>query len=82
MKLNGWVENNIALGLNYPKIEKKVPVFLTEQELNRILAHSADTATSLIGLRDLIIIMMLGLLGLRTGTLVTLNIQDVGPRTD
>jgi hypothetical protein len=29
------------------------------------------------GLRNLIIIMMLGLLGLRTGSIVSMNIQDV-----
>jgi site-specific recombinase XerD len=76
--LHGHIKENIAMDLPYPKIEKTVPYFLTIEEYNRILAHCADLATDLLGLRNLIIIMMLGILGLRTGTIVSMNIS---PRT-
>jgi len=77
LKLHGHIKENIAMDLPYPKIEKTVPYFLTIEEYNRILAHCSNQATDLIGLRNLIIIMMLGILGLRTGTIVSMNIQDV-----
>lgn len=77
LKLNGFVKENIATALPYPKIEKTVPHFLTIDEYNRILHHFSALANSLSGLRNLLIIMMLGLLGLRTGSIVSLNVQDI-----
>ncbi len=77
LKLNGYVNENIATQLPYPKIEKTVPHFLTVHEYNRILHHCSEKAGTFIGMRNLIIIMMLGLLGLRTGSILSLNIQDV-----
>jgi len=51
---------------------------LTISEYNRILRFFYEAAGSFIGIRNLIIIiMMLGLLGLRTGTIISPNIQDV-----
>ena len=75
--LNGVVSENPAKDLPYPKIEQTAPKFLTIAEYNRILRYCAKRAASFIGLRNLIIVIMLGVLGLRTGALVTLNIQDV-----
>ena len=77
LMLNGVVAENPAKDLPYPKIERKVPQFLTISEYNRILRYCAKRAASFIGLRNLIIVIMLGVLGLRTGALVKLNIQDV-----
>jgi integrase/recombinase XerC len=77
LKLKGYIKENIATQLPYPKIEKTVPHFLTIDEYNRILFHCSSHANSPLGLRNLIIIMMLGLLGLRTGSIVSMNIQDV-----
>ena len=77
LKLKGYIKENIATQLPYPKIEKTVPHFLTIDEYNRILFHCSSNASSPLGLRNLIIIMMLGLLGLRTGSIVSMNIQDV-----
>lgn len=71
------MDQNIALDLPYPKIEKTVPHFLTVHEYNRILHHCSKNAGTFIGLRNLIIIMMLGLLGLRTNSIISMNIQDV-----
>lgn len=77
LKLNGFVKENIATDLPYPKSEKTVPHFLTIDEYNRILHHFSARANSVSGLRNLLIIMMLGLLGLRTGSIVSLNVQDI-----
>jgi|LGVE01.1.fsa_nt_gb integrase/recombinase XerC len=77
LKLNGYVNENIATNLPYPKIEKTVPHFLTVHEYNLILHHCSKNAATFIGLRNLIIIMMLGLLGLRTNSIISMNVQDV-----
>jgi site-specific recombinase XerD len=77
LTLHRIVPENIATGLPYPKIEKTVPQFLTNDELNRLIQYFSDKADSIIGLRNLIIIMLLGTLGLRTRTLIDLNIDDV-----
>jgi integrase/recombinase XerC len=77
LKLNGHIKDNIAMALPYPKIERTVPHFLTIDEFNRILLHCSHYLNHVLGLRNLIIIMMLGLLGLRTGTIISMNIQDV-----
>jgi len=81
LKLNGWVCENIALDLPYPKIEKTVPYFLTIDEYNRILQYFFKKATDFFGLRNLVIIMMLGLLGLRLGSAISLNVEDIDLET-
>jgi integrase/recombinase XerC len=77
LTLHRIVPENIASGLPYPKIEKTVPQFLTTDEYNRLICHFTDQADSPMGLRNLIIIMLLGTLGLRTSTLTALNIEDI-----
>ncbi len=77
LTLHQIVSENIATGLLYPKIEKTVPQFLTNEEYTLLLGHFTDRADSPMGLRNLIIIMLLGTLGLRTGTLTALNIEHI-----
>jgi len=77
LKLQQLVHDNIALNLPYPKIEKKVALFLTEDEFNRILNHFSQKATDIHGLRNLIMIMIMGFLGLRTVAIVAINVSDV-----
>jgi len=77
LKLQQLVKDNIALKIPYPKIEKKVPTFLTIDEFKLILNHFAQQATTPIGLRNLVIIALLGFLGLRTATIADLNITDI-----
>jgi integrase/recombinase XerC len=81
LKLNGLVGENIALDIPYPKIEKTVPHFLTIDEYNRILQYFFKKATDFFGLRNLALIMMLGLLGLRLGSMLSLNIEDIDLET-
>ena len=77
LKLNHLIENNIALGIPYPKIEKIVPQYLTTDEYNRILSHFYQKASSPYGLRNLALIMLLGLLGLRLQSIISLNRDDI-----
>ncbi len=77
LTLHRIVPENIASSLPYPKIEKTVPQFLTIDEYNRLIRHFTDKADSTMGLRNLIITMLLGTLGLRTSTLIALNIEDI-----
>ena len=77
LKLTQQIENNIALQMPYPKTGKNVPQFLTIEEFNRILLHFTQQATDLIGMRNLVLISFLGFLGLRTATIVALDIEDV-----
>lgn len=80
LTLHRHVPKNSALKLPYPKIEKTVPHFLTQEEYKPLIRHFTDHANSPMGLRNLIIIMLLGTLGLRTSTLIALNIEDVDLR--
>ena len=77
LKLKQLIKENIALKLPYPKIEKKVAQFLTEDEFKRILKHFTQKAIDFRGLRNLIMIMILGFLGLRTAAIVAINVNDV-----
>jgi len=81
LTLNGWVSENIARDIPYPKIEKTVPYFLTIDEYNRILSYFIKNAIDFFGLRNLALIMMLGLLGLRLGSILSLNIEDIDLET-
>ncbi len=77
LTLHRYVSQNIALKLPYPKIEKTVPQFLTINEYNRLIRYFSNEAQDLLGLRNFVIILMLGTLGLRTSTLIAINIEDI-----
>ena len=77
LTLHRHVPKNIALKLPYPKIEKTVPQFLTIDEYNRLIRNFSQKAQNILELRNLIIIMLLGILGLRTSTLIAINIEDI-----
>lgn len=77
LTLHRIVAENIATGLPYPKIEKTVPQFLTTDEYHRLIKYFCRKSKDLLGLRNLVIIMLLGTLGLRTRSLIALNIEDI-----
>ena len=62
LTLNIKVTKYITHRLPYPKIEKTVPQFLTQQEYNRLIRYFSTQANDLLGLRNLIIVMLLGTL--------------------
>ena len=66
LTLHQYTPKNIALKIPYPKIEKTVPKFLTPDEYNCLICHFSERADSSMGLRNLIIIVLLGTLGFRT----------------
>jgi integrase/recombinase XerC len=77
LKVNNIISKNIALDMPYPKVTRTIPHFLTIDEFNKILAYFAHRADSLTGLRNLIIIMLLGFLGFRLSSILRLNSHDV-----
>ncbi len=77
LTLHRIIAENIATGIPYPKIEKTVPQFLTINEYNRLIHYFSNEAQDLLGLRNFVIILMLGTLGLRTSTLIAINIEDI-----
>jgi integrase/recombinase XerC len=77
LTVTGVVRENLASGLPYPKIEKTVPFFLTAEEYNRIIEFFAGGADTPVGLRNLVMVLMLGMLGLRTSSLIALNVEHI-----
>ena len=77
LKLNQLIDENIAAYIPYPKVWRKLPQYLTPAEFNQLLEHFASRANSPHGLRNLIVIMLFGFLGLRLGALLRLNVEDV-----
>ncbi len=77
LTLSGHIWENIAIDLPYPKIEKTVPHFLTIEEFNRIIEHFVLNIESTNGLRNLVLILMFGLLGLRTATITALDVEHI-----
>ncbi|MFC1850338.1 tyrosine-type recombinase/integrase [candidate division CSSED10-310 bacterium] len=77
LKLKDLITKNSALALPYPKIEKKVPQFLSETQLNEIIGYFGQRTDSVPGLRNFLLVMILCCLGLRISTLIALNREDV-----
>ena len=62
-------------------MKKSVPKFLTADEYNQMLFYFYNNAKNLIGFRNLALIMILGMLGLRLASLLSLNIEDIDLET-
>jgi integrase/recombinase XerC len=77
LKLNHWIDENIALGIPYPKMEKTVPRYLTPDEYNQLLSYFYQRADSAFGLRNLCLIMCFGFLGLRLKSIIFLDREDI-----
>ncbi|MBN2009739.1 tyrosine-type recombinase/integrase [candidate division KSB1 bacterium] len=77
LKLQQLIPQNVAAPLPYPKIEKKIAKFLTDDEFKRILHYFFQHSNDRLGLRNLVMIMLMGFLGLRTSAIVAINIRDV-----
>lgn len=75
MMKRGRMNFNPAQSVRTPKLEKKLPVFLTIPEMELLL--SAPVLDSIIGVRDRAILELLYSAGLRTFELVGLNHEDV-----
>jgi integrase/recombinase XerC len=71
----GVLAANPADGLRGPRQDKKLPHFLSEQDLVRLL--ETPPADTLLGIRDRAILETLYSAGLRVGELTGLNLADV-----
>src|SRR5204863_147993 len=71
----GAIENNPAEGLRGPRQDKKLPLFLAEDGLARLL--ESPNADGPLGLRDRAILEALYSAGLRVSELVGLNAEDI-----
>lgn len=75
MTREGEIKNNPAVSLIYPKLEKLLPKFLTEEEVRRIL--SLPTENDISRLRDKAILEFLYSTGARVSELAASKISDV-----
>jgi tyrosine recombinase XerC len=71
----GYVVNNPALTLNYPKLEKKLPEILSVNEVESLMDSFKPTTP--IETRDKCIVETLYSSGIRVGELTGLNIGDI-----
>jgi len=66
---------NSAKDLCFPKIEKRLPTYLSENEVKSILMQ-AEQDTSLLGTRNTIMLYLLYVSGMRVSELIRLSISD------
>ena len=71
----GLIKNNPVLMLSTPKQEKMLPLFLTEDEVVRLI--ESPNTNDLLGLRDNAIIETLYSTGMRVSELVSLNMENI-----
>ena len=69
------IEASPATYIHNPKLPKKLPIFLVESELRRLLA--APDPTDVRGMRDYAILVTLGFTGMRRQELVGLNLDCI-----
>ena len=68
--------NNRAKELHFPKIEKRLPLYLTEDETSQLLSYS-EKDTSPLGRRNSLILYVLYSSGMRISELVSIKIGDI-----
>lgn len=71
----GYLKSNLISGLATPKLEKKLPTFLTIPEVVKLIESPDKSEES--GLRDKAILETLYSTGIRVSELVGLNIEDI-----
>lgn len=71
----GVVQNNPGSSLIYPKMEKKLPSFLTEDQVNRLL--NVSLGNDVFSLRNKVIVEVLYSTGARVSEITSLKIDNV-----
>lgn len=71
----GYIDKNPLLTLELPKVEKRLPTFLTEEEVFKLI--NAPDKKTILGLRDNLILKMLYSTGMRVSELVSLRISEL-----
>ena len=67
---------NIAGNLTFPKLEKKLPQYLTEQEIEKLF-EIAERDNTIIGQRNKIMLYLLYVSGMRISEMVNLRVSQV-----
>lgn len=71
---HGW--NNLAAELTFPKLEKRLPSYLTEQEVKSLLTvASADGSDQ--SIRNKVMLYLLYVSGMRISELINLKLSDI-----
>ncbi|MCM8797414.1 MAG: tyrosine recombinase XerC [Candidatus Omnitrophica bacterium] len=74
----GYLKTNPILTLSSPRMEKKLPAFMTEEEVSRLIESAfAKNDKDERGLRDRAILETFYSTGLRISELVNLNLEDI-----
>jgi integrase/recombinase XerD len=73
-KESGW--ENLGLNLSFPKLDKRLPHFLTEDQIE-LLFKTAHNDSSLLGQRNHMLLELLYASGMRISELVGLSINDI-----
>lgn len=75
LQREGYVSENVAEDLKAPKVEKKTPSVLSEEERVRLLAQAGGESPK--ELRDRAMLELLHATGIRVSELITLKLTDV-----
>jgi len=75
--VNGYVDNNPWEYIKTPKLPKKLPVFLSIDEVTRLLQGNAITQNDVFELRNRSMIEVLYATGIRVSELLQLKLEDV-----
>ncbi|MEX0940681.1 MAG: tyrosine recombinase [Candidatus Babeliales bacterium] len=70
----GW--ENITTDLVFPKLEKRLPQYLTEQEIE-LLFETAQKDSSILGIRNHLMLCLLYVSGVRITEMIKLKIADI-----
>lgn len=73
--LDGYIENNPTSLLKSPKIPKKLPNYLSEEEISKLF-YSIDTSKNL-GKRNYLLLLLLYDTGVRVSELINIRINDI-----
>lgn len=71
----GYIDKNPLLTIELPKVEKRLPTFLTEDEVLKLINY--PDKKNILGLRDSLILKMLYSTGMRVSELVSLRISEL-----
>ena len=74
-----FLKENPAILLENPKLPKKLPVFLTREEISNVLAK--PNLTTKLGFRDKVMLELLYATGMRVSELIGLKVEDFDPQT-
>ncbi|WP_320175587.1 site-specific tyrosine recombinase XerD [Maridesulfovibrio sp.] len=75
----GFIKEDPATLLENPKLPRKIPEFLSPEEIGRMLA--LPKLTEKLGFRDRTMLELLYAAGMRVSELINLNIEDFDPQT-